>query len=552
MGTYRVTMMQNCSNKQTSPVWLVLQVLTVIGLVYSGGCNKKVTQSLGGMLQVSIDSWETTVPFGGPGNSQTFSVSISGGGVSPVTITYSKPWVGIQMDASETPLQVNITTTLVSDAFPGDTLAVGIHYDTLVVTVPGAAGSPALIPIQITVLPQLVVLPNQLKFISALGDSGQSPQSLTLLNSGTGDIPYTAFSGAAWLQVNPASGTLPDTVEISIDNTGLAPGVYGSSVSFATTGTFTPSQAVLCTLVVASWLPQSTPLRQDIRSIDFADSQNGCAVGVIISIQGNPPVVTSEGFSLVTTDGGDTWALALPLLPSALGSIDFSAGSFGWAVGGDGLIAKTFDGGVSWEVVDMGITTDLFDVFFLNADTGWIVGDSGMIMRTTDAGSVWEIIPIRPTFKSLSSVHFVDGMTGWAVGNGGTILSSINGGGSWASQSPPAAYDFRGVFMRSATRGWAVGKFGAVMFFDGIDWVQQLSGTTDELRDAQFITSDIGWAVGFHGTILYTSDGGTTWTRQAIDVESKTLFFCVKFLDALNGWVAGSEGTLFHTSNGGN
>ena len=45
-------------------------------------------------------------------------------------------------------------------------------------------------------------------------------------------------------------------------------------------------------------------------------------------------------------------------------------------------------------------------------------------------------------------------------------------------------------------------------------WVQQTSGTGENLNDVYCITADIVVAVGDNGTILKTIDGGTTWVQK--------------------------------------
>src|SRR5437660_8132005 len=59
----------------------------------------------------------------------------------------------------------------------------------------------------------------------------------------------------------------------------------------------------------------------------------------------------------------------------------------------------------------------------------------------------------------------------------------------------------------------------------------------------------IGWAVGDGGTILHTSNGGSTWSPQTSGSNSSLLG--VAFPDATNGWAVGSPGTILHTSDGG-
>lgn len=87
----------------------------------------------------------------------------------------------------------------------------------------------------------------------------------------------------------------------------------------------------------------------------------------------------------------------------------------------------------------------------------------------------------------------------------------------------------------------------------------QFLETSYYLKDAAFVTGEIGWAVGaphwnssdkwFHGTILKTKDGGSTWTPQEAGiVETLRAVF---FLDKNLGWAAGTNGTMLYTADGG-
>ena len=63
---------------------------------------------------------------------------------------------------------------------------------------------------------------------------------------------------------------------------------------------------------------------------------------------------------------------------------------------------------------------------------------------------------------------------------------------------------------------------------------------------------DNGWAVGGLGQIVYTGDGGSSWTRQELTCDWPTCnkrLFALDSVGTAEGWIAG-EG-LYHTSNGG-
>jgi photosystem II stability/assembly factor-like uncharacterized protein len=69
------------------------------------------------------------------------------------------------------------------------------------------------------------------------------------------------------------------------------------------------------------------------------------------------------------------------------------------------------------------------------------------------------------------------------------------------------------------------------------------------LNSVKFISSTVGWTVGAYGTILYTTNGGTTWTSKSSGTTEDLM--AISFVDANNGWIVGWEGTILKTTDGG-
>ena len=80
-------------------------------------------------------------------------------------------------------------------------------------------------------------------------------------------------------------------------------------------------------------------------------------------------------------------------------------------------------------------------------------------------------------------------------------------------------------------------------------WIQQPSPTTNLLRSVCFIDENTGFIVGEFGTILKTTNGGTTWT--SISSGTGNTLYSVKFPDATTGYIAGDNGTIMKTADGG-
>ena len=75
------------------------------------------------------------------------------------------------------------------------------------------------------------------------------------------------------------------------------------------------------------------------------------------------------------------------------------------------------------------------------------------------------------------------------------------------------------------------------------------TGVGRRLRGVVFINESLGWAVGDLGTIIATTDGGSTWVTQTSGVDKPLT--AVSFVDVNHGWAVGLEGTILRTTTGG-
>ena len=71
----------------------------------------------------------------------------------------------------------------------------------------------------------------------------------------------------------------------------------------------------------------------------------------------------------------------------------------------------------------------------------------------------------------------------------------------------------------------------------GTTWTSQTSGTTNYLYGVSFTDANTGTAVGDYGTILRTTNGGTTWTSQTSGTTDD--LYGVSFTDANTGTAVG-------------
>jgi photosystem II stability/assembly factor-like uncharacterized protein len=84
----------------------------------------------------------------------------------------------------------------------------------------------------------------------------------------------------------------------------------------------------------------------------------------------------------------------------------------------------------------------------------------------------------------------------------------------------------------------------------GAQWYPQVSGTTESLRDVEFLNRYTGWIVGDGGVILKTTNGGKEWINVPNPAIGKPLFK-ISIVDSNIVYVAGWFETIIKTTNGG-
>ena len=73
-------------------------------------------------------------------------------------------------------------------------------------------------------------------------------------------------------------------------------------------------------------------------------------------------------------------------------------------------------------------------------------------------------------------------------------------------------------------------------------------GTTI-LMDLEIVSHDSIWVIGLNGTLVSSTDAGSTWGAPSIPV--RPAFYGMDFSGRFDGWVVGSAGTILRTTDGG-
>lgn len=84
--------------------------------------------------------------------------------------------------------------------------------------------------------PTLSVSPPSVTMDATAGGTNPPPATLSVSNTGTGTLTYSATSDSSWLAVAPRSGTAPSSITVSVTTTGLGVGSYTGHVTVTASG----------------------------------------------------------------------------------------------------------------------------------------------------------------------------------------------------------------------------------------------------------------------------------------------------------------------------
>ncbi len=141
-----------------------------------------------------------------------------GKGVLTWELEEDAPWLSAEPEAGSTDGRALVTLHVLADSLPQ-----GPHVAQLAISSNG--GDTVA---RIRMWDGFTAGPDTLQLVA-----GELPGEVRLSNAGDGPMAWSAGATPAWLQVSPAQGSLadaPETLQVSIDRTGLAPGSYSGLV----------------------------------------------------------------------------------------------------------------------------------------------------------------------------------------------------------------------------------------------------------------------------------------------------------------------------------
>jgi hypothetical protein len=215
---------------------------------------------------------------------------------------------------------------------------------------------------------------------------------------------------------------------------------------------------------------------------------------------------------------GSSWLTTTLAEGTYLGALDMLSDTSGWAVDLYGYDILHYDG-ITWTASPISMTqslsTDWKDIEMVTSNDGWLAGayHSGFVMFQGAIvhydGSQWSEFQLMDEawIWGVSSVATDDV---WAVGANyssaydcGLIMHYTGTTFVPISTTWPLR-PMLDVQMVAADDGWAVDNGGSIYHYDGVEWQEVASPTTEALHSVAMDRdgSAWGWSVGSNGTIL--------------------------------------------------
>jgi photosystem II stability/assembly factor-like uncharacterized protein/Mg-chelatase subunit ChlD len=136
-----------------------------------------------------------------------------------------------------------------------------------------------------------------------------------------------------------------------------------------------------------------------------------------------------------------------------------------------------------------------------------------------------------------------------------TVLPGVVTDVSWSRQYSSTLSDLYAVHAIDTLQAWAGGAQGSLLYTadGGVTWTTRNVESKYTLRDLFFLNTALGWAVGYDSkqnqAILKSVDGGLSWTRVLSNTTDR--LYSVHMISGTSGWLCGHEGKIETTLNGG-
>jgi photosystem II stability/assembly factor-like uncharacterized protein len=289
--------------------------------------------------------------------------------------------------------------------------------------------------------------------------------------------------------------------------------------------------------------------------------------------------LNANGGATYSCDDGQTWVSVSSLNTIKLRSAGYSpTGKIFW--GGFGIVytsSKSLT--VSANTLTIAAPANSIKTFDITSNTNWTVTSSqpwlsvGNINGSGNA-TITLTAQANPAATNRTATVSVSeiGVTTKTI----TVIQDSNPTGkiNWTHLQNGLDSVFNSVFFIDANLGYVVGNGGTIIKTTngGSTWNKQASNDSVDFYSVYFTNADTGYAVGHSGgwlalaiyeggsfrgwvgvggQIFKTTNGGNTWVSQSVP-SGTSLLTSVYFTDSNTGYAVGYYGIVLKTINGGN
>jgi photosystem II stability/assembly factor-like uncharacterized protein len=238
--------------------------------------------------------------------------------------------------------------------------------------------------------------------------------------------------------------------------------------------------------------------------------------GLLLDIVNNGErlvAVGDRGAVVVSADGRE-WTQVQTPTRAALTAVDFADAQNGWAVGHDAVILRTSDGGRTWMLQNFEpeLEKPFLDVLFLDADRGFAIGAYGLIYTTTDGGDSWDELdsPIREDEWHFNSMTRLRDGSLFIAGESGTLAHSADEGETWELLESPYDSSLFGALPYGDKGVVIFGLRGNVFITEDVaggEWKEVDTGTVASMFGGTTLADGRSVLVGLNGTVMVSADG---------------------------------------------
>lgn len=266
-----------------------------------------------------------------------------------------------------------------------------------------------------TVIP-FEATPATLTFTASAGGSAPASQTISLAALVPG-LAYTAAVQSNWLKVSPSEGSIPSSLNVSVDPTSLTAGVYTAAITVTAPVATPPVVTIPVTVNVAS--PQPAALSSDATSLRFSvvQGQVGSSGQLHVSNSGSGSITFTAAAATVS---GGPW---LSISPASTVITPASPSTLTVSLNTATLTAGTYLGSVTLATAT---TTTTIPVSLLVTAPKAIIllSQTGLSFRAAAGG--------KPLPQSFAILNNGQGSMTWFA-----TATAISGGGkNWLKISP--------------------------------------------------------------------------------------------------------------------